>query len=73
MFDLLKSGSYGKKKIFFKVCRTLEGKHHYTAAWAHLCYSQVRDFKCPICGQQQIPWFNVFVNYSLAVQIFKAI
>lgn len=44
-----------------------------TKNWSHLCYSQVRDFKCPVCGQQQIPWFNVFVNDSLAVQIFKAI
>lgn len=43
------------------------------AARTHLCYSQVRDFECPVCGQQQISWFNVFVNDSLAVQIFKAI
>lgn len=42
-------------------------------ARTHLCYSQVRDFECPVCGQQQISWFNVFVNDSLAVQIFKAI
>lgn len=46
---------------------------HSASLWAHLCYSQVRDFKGPVCGQQQIPWFNVFVNDSLAVQIFKAI
>lgn len=65
MFDLLNSGR--------NINRPLDGKHHYAAARAHLCYSQVGDFKCPVCGQQQIPWFNVFVNYSLAVQIFKAI
>lgn len=43
------------------------------AARTHLCYPQVRDFERPVCGQQQISWFNVFVNNSLAVQIFKAI
>lgn len=43
------------------------------AARTHLCYSQVRDFERPVRGQQQISWFNVFVNDSLAVQIFKAI
>lgn len=43
------------------------------AARTHLCYSQVRDFEGPVCGQQQISRFNVFVNDSLAVQIFKAI
>lgn len=43
------------------------------AAGTHLGYSQVRDFERPVCGQQQISWFNVFVNDSLAVQIFKAI
>ena len=59
MCDLLKSGDYDEQ--------------HNAAARAHLCYSQVGDFKCRVCGQQQIPWFNVFVNYSLAVQIFKAI
>lgn len=48
-------------------------KHNSASLRAYLCYSQVRDFKCAVCGQQQIPWFNVFVNDSLAVQIFKAI
>lgn len=43
------------------------------AAGTYLCYSQVGDFERPVCGQQQISWFNVFVNDSLAVQIFKAI
>lgn len=43
------------------------------AARTHLCYAQVRDFERPVCGQQQISWLNVFVNDSLAVQIFKAI
>ena len=70
MFDLQKSGSYGGKN---KQSFPLDGRQHYAAARPHLCYSQVGDFKRPVCGQQQIPWFNVFVNYSLAVQIFKAI
>lgn len=40
---------------------------------SHLCHAQVGDLECPVGSQKQISWFNVLVNDSLAVQIFKAI
>lgn len=74
IFDLIiYAGFWWLCSIDINMIIALLSQLHSASLWAHLCYSQVRDFKGPVCGQQQIPWFNVFVNDSLAVQIFKAI
>ena len=41
-----------------------------TSYVTYLCDSKICDFECFIIGQQQVTRFDVFMNDTLAVQVF---